>query len=268
MNQSFEPFQTLSWKSNSQSETTSFQAVPENANGQPAPQFDGSLISLIETIRGRSERACRIIHETSDPDIIESEMRFLRPYRSYIRATHDLQKWHHWSRELTGELSTDLLRITPLVWLPKRDVFCELVEKNQGSIDETVCRMMRSLDDVLFNFFILMARCRSILGIEDSERFQLITKRHDMKEGYTLALHAQGVHNQQRQRYLITVNYTLHDGETVRIKKDYTHDLANPSVVIRLTTSPRTRKLLGSSLEYRGQQSDLDTCHGSLRILK
>ncbi|MBD3673220.1 MAG: hypothetical protein HUJ26_06800 [Planctomycetaceae bacterium] len=223
------------------------------------------------TVRKRVTLATNLIHRFDDPQVIDREMRFLRPFWEFIQTRQKLNRQRYWKarqKDLFTGISKKPVRQTPLIWLPHRDVICSALDDPNGQKRAIGIGLLRGLDIVIFNFSTLLSRSHYALGIQDPESFQLVTSEPEEDGSYQClrsTLHRRSAENNEEYK-IITTRFILPDQEEIKIEKDFSRSTIDPDVLLRVTADRSGRERGPYLLEYRGRQSELNQRTGRLKV--
>ncbi len=245
-------------------ERTDFPMSPDDGL-----KFQGSLKSLMLTVRKRVTLATASIQQFDDPAVIDREMRFLRPFWEFIQTRQKLNRNRYWEarqRDLFSAQEALMMNKTPLVWLPDRPAVCNALEVADDRERLIIISLLRGIEIVIFNFTTLLSRSRHTLGIEDPESFQIVTTESHPIDGYRLlrsTIKRTSPENGEEYK-VITTRFILPNKEEIKIEKDFSQSLTDPQVEIRLTADRSGRQRGSHYLEYLGRQSELNQRSGRL----
>ena len=236
---------------------------------EPVLKFRGSLKELMQTVRQRVTHATELIDASDEPEIIDREMRYIRPFWEFFAARQKLNQLRFWescAKKLKVRCDNLLIRKTPLVWLPGRQFVAEATGNMDDAKRAALLTILRGIDIALFNFNTLMARCRFILGIEDPESFQIVTQEKDDIGSYRLMRSTFKREGADGVEYkIITCRFIMPDGEEIKIEKDYSVSRTDPLLHIRLLKAGPAVTREDLKLEFDGGQSQLNQRFGRLR---
>ena len=239
-------------------------------------EYDDSLKSLVLTLQQRVVQASNLIRISDDPGVLDREVRFIRPFWDFVISRQTLNSTQYWEdcgRKLLGSPSYDLVRVTPLSWLPQRHLLIESLLKHGDAARPTIHDLLLHVEGVVFNFVELMSRCSFLLNIPDSGSFELETWKRDRPEGYRLSLEADrhDVADESGRRRLVgettgvTVAFVLPEGEAIRVKRNFADDPTNPQIHLRMHVASgqqrpddRVLTLTGTLREFHNGQGQLD----------
>lgn len=238
-----------------------------NSNSFKGLTFDGSLRDLVKLVLKRVHHGIDLIGQLEDPEIIQREMRFIRPFWEFFRARQKLNEKAFWlarKRDLFADYQDSYFNKTDLLALPTRGAICHACEQADETQRKQILNIVRGTEIVLFNFLTLCSRCKYVLGIEDDQAFHLTTSESE-GAGYTLSWNVLKRPASDDQHYrIITLKFLLPDGEAVRIEKDYSEDNVNPQLTIRFQKDKREPGERLEIFEYTGMQSELKNLRGRL----
>ena len=228
--------------------------------------------SLMLMVRKRVTHATATINQFDDPDVIDREMRFLRPFWEFIAARQKLNLQRFWEsrrKDAFASVKSPIYRVTPLVWIPDRSAVCEAMQTAEDREQKAICAILRGIDIVLYNFNTLLSRSRYSLGIEDPESFQIVTKEAGDIGSYRILRHTVKRTAETGEEYrIITTRFVLPDDEEIKIEKDYSQSPIDPEVEIRLWIDQTAKKRGEKFFEYQGLQSQLNQRTGRLKTLR
>ena len=226
-------------------------------------KFDGTLADLMRAARERVNRATELISTFDDAEVIDREMRYVRPFWEFFNARKRLGHAAVWQRLLRSDESNKLpqtYRKTALAWLPERESFSEVIvcEPSEQSTRRMI-RLLRGSDLVIYNFIRLLARMRFTFGVEDSDNFTISTKE---KNGgnYRIQLRRLKREAKNGEFYSVTTcQFIMPDGEAIKIERDTSKNAVNPHVSLTL----HNIKIKGERrLLWDGMNSDLKAGKG------
>lgn len=198
--------------------------------------FDGTLKDLMKHARSRVNRASRLIASSDDPDVIDREMRLIRPFWEFLHARKTFNQTAFWKRfqsSLGAPQTTLLYRKNDLAWLPEREPLCDALA-TQRDQSLRMIRLLRGVDLIVSNFIRLIARMRFSVGIDSSDRFILKTQETG-SPAYTLQLRRLERETPDGKSYLVTTCQLIQpDGEAIKIERDSSESVLNPFVSITL----------------------------------
>lgn len=234
--------------------------------GFPMVQVDSRpLLELVCTVRRRTTRATDLIARSDAPDVIDREMRYIRPFWEFYSARRRINSQRYWERtrrELFGDTTETPFHRTPLVWLPRCDVVVSNGDYPEGHARRRMLNLLSGLDGAIFNFIGLMGRMRHTLGFGDQESFHVETTEEG-EHGYQLLYRILARSGQGGGYRILTCQFQLPNGEYVKIEKDYSRGRSDVSVSIRLHGRTQLR-----GLRFDGTQAELRKHRGGeLRIV-
>jgi len=208
-------------------------------------EYYHSLKSLVLTLQQRVGEASNLIRISDDPGELDREIRFIKPFWDFVihrQILNSTQYWESCGQTLLGETSFDLIRVTPLSWMPNRRMLVGSLLEHGDKVQPTIHDLLQHVEGVVFNFVELMSRCSFLLKIPDAGSFELETWKKNRPEGYRLALEAErrDVTDQSGRLRLVgettgvTVAFVLPEGEAIRIDRNYLEDPTNPRIHVRM----------------------------------
>lgn len=236
-------------------------------------KFRGSLKSLMLTVRKRVIIATESLQRFDDPQVIDREMRFIRPFWEFLQTRQKLNQQRYWDarkKDLFAGVEKNPIRRSPLVWLPERSVLCAALDRLDDRTRAEGIGLLRGLDIVIFNFSTLLSRSHHSLGLDEPESFHLVTTEPKTQGHYQFlraTLHKKSAENQQEYK-IITTRLILPDLEEIIIEKDFSKNSTNPDVHIRVTADRSGRQRGEYQLEFRGRQSELNQRSGLLKTTR
>lgn len=218
----------------------------------------------------RVDRASNLIAASDDPEIIDREMRYIRPFWEFYTARRKFNNtrfWENRSRDVFRGYDEETFRKTPLVWLPTREAMCTAAESGDEPSRMMIVNVLRGMDVVLFNFLTLLSRMKNLLGIDDPQSFQ-ITAIEKQSDGYQLMRRTVQRESAGGESIrIVTCRFRLPGGEELKIEKDLPDGLGDPLVTIRMHNTERADSRDRRLLQYLGTQRQLSSrLGGQLRV--
>lgn len=239
-------------------------------------EYYDSLKSLVLTLQQRVVQASNTIRLSDDPGVLESELQFINPFWDFVSSRQSLNSTEYWedcSQTLLGDVSYDLIRVTPLAWLPQRRMLIDALQHEDQTILTTIHDLLYHVEGVVFNFVQLMSRCSFLLKIDNAGAFEIETWKSNRPEGYRLSRMSdrQNVADASGKLKLIgnttgvTVAFVMPEGEAVRVERDYSQDPTNPQMRLRMLVESgqqrpddRILTLTGTLREIQNGQGRVD----------
>lgn len=226
-------------------------------------KYDGSLADLMRAARERVYRATDLISSFDDVEVIDREMRYIRPFWEFINARQRLghaKVWQGVPGVDSNRNQIQIYRKTALAWLPERQSFCDAFVREPSELStRRILRLLRGSDLVIYNFIRLLARMRFTFGVEDSDNFTISTKE---KNGgnYRIQLRRLRREAKNGEFYSVTTcQFMMADGEAIKIERDTSKNAVNPHVSLTL----HNIKIKGERrLLWDGMNSDLKAGKG------
>lgn len=228
-------------------------------------EFDGSLTELLQTVKRRVDRASQLLAATDDPAVIDREIRYIRPFWEMYQARRRFNHSRFWERKeatLFDGISPPHFVKTALIWLPRREALCQVMAASGNAHQGEILTLLRGIDIVLFQLFVLLGRLRFTLGIESEDAFRIVTRE---RRGGQYQLMQRRLVNESADGSayrILTCRFALPDGEEIKIEKDYSEGAADPLVSIRFDLTRGSERQW--QLQYDGRQSDLKRQSGRL----
>lgn len=234
-----------------------------------AVEFPGSLAELIRVVQKRVNRATDLLDQSDDPEIIDREMRFIRPFWDFVTARRTLNSMRYWARLQTDLFHEDCpIHKTPLMWLPDRLSLCQAASRLDQESAARMIQLLFGVDLVIFNFTRLLGRMKFSFGINDPESFEIRTKETGEHHGYTFRHRCIIRRAPDGSTFrVITSLFAQPDGEELKIEKDYSCNLVDPQMELRIQTNavPNGQRL--PALQYVGSHSEMKQQRGRVRVL-
>lgn len=233
-----------------------------------AIEFAGPLTELIRVVQRRVNRATELLGQSDDPDVIDREMRFLRPFWDFASSRRTLNSTRYWNRLRDDLFPNECpIRKTPLMWIPDRVALCLAAQRLDEQSKPKLIQLLFGMDLVIFNFVRLLGRMKYSFGIDDPESFQFRTRDTDDGRGYTFRNHCIVRRSTDGSTYrILTSRFALPDGEEIKIEKDYSVSLTDPQMELRV--QPPSCAVGGQTpiLQYSGRHSDIKRRCGNIHV--
>jgi hypothetical protein len=208
-------------------------------------EYYHSLKSLVLKLQERVAQASNLIRISDDPGVLDREVHFIKPFWDFVISRQTLNSTEYWedcSRTLLGKTSYDLVRVTPLCWLPQRRLLIDSLLKQGDGAQPVIHDLLQHVEGAVFNFVELMSRCSFLLDIQDAASFELETWKKKRPEGYRLSLseERQDMPDESGRLRLVghttavTVAFVLPEGEAIRVDRSYVEDPTNPRIHVRM----------------------------------
>lgn len=234
-----------------------------------AVEFPGSLTELIRVVQKRVNRATDLLDQSDDPEIIDREMRFIRPFWDFVTARRTLNSTRYWTRLQTDLFREDCpIRKTPLMWLPDRPTLCKTASSLDQESAARLIQLLFGIDLVIFNFTRLLGRMKFSFGIDDPESFEIRTKEAGESRGHTFRHRCiiRRAPDGSTFRF-VTSLFSQPDGEEFKIEKDYSRNLVDPQMELRVQRNAATSGQRLPILQYVGSHSEMKRQSGQVRVL-
>lgn len=237
-----------------------------------------SLKSLVLTLQSRVVQASNMIRISDDPGVLERELQFINPFWDFVSSRQSLNSTEYWdrcSRTLLGEVSYDLIRVTPLAWMPQRRLLIDtLRNQDNESVQSTIHDLLQHVEGVVYNFVQLMSRCSFLLKIDNAGAFEIETWKTDRPEGYRLSRVSdrQNVTDDSGKLKLIgnttgvTIAFVMPEGEAIRVERDYTLDPANPHIRLRMLVESGQQRSDDRILTLTGTLREIQNDRGRVAV--
>lgn len=232
-------------------------------------EFEGSLADLIRVVQKRVSRATDLISSADDPEIIDREMRFIRPFWDFATTRRTLNSSRYWAK-----LQTDLFRShdnpvrkTALMWCPDRTAVCQAAGQLDQRSEPQLIQLLFGVDLVIFNFTRLLGRMKNTFGIEDPESFEITTREAHQGRGYVFRNRCIIRRSASGSTYrILTSLFGQPDGEEIKIEKDYSQSLTDPEMELRVQQHSNDAGRRSHVLQYAGSHSEMKRRSGVIRV--
>ncbi len=218
-----------------------------------------SLGELMRIVRARTTRASDLIAETDDPEIVEREFRYVRPFWEFYVHRTKVNAGRFWNRvgqEAFPDAPLPWVHKNPLAWLPRRSSLAAVTADPAPRVRRLLVRMLNGLDGAVFNFVGLTGRMRHTLGLGDDESFHLVTTEPG-GDGFQLQYRLLSRSSPGGRSYrIITCQFELPTGERLKIERDYSEP-GDVGVSVRLSAGAT-----GSGIGFDGRAAELKAGRG------
>lgn len=231
-------------------------------------EFGGSLAELIRVVQKRVNRASDLLGQSDDPEIIDREMRFIRPFWDFATARRSLNSTRYWSR-LQSELFAGEcpIRKTALMWVPDQAALCQAASRLDQRTNAQLIQLLFGIDLVTFNFTRLLGRMKHCFGIDDSESFEIRTMERDGNRGFQFRHRCIIRRGADDSTYrVVTSFFAQPDGEEFKIEKDYSQSLIDPQMEFRVQQKNHDHGQQAPVLQYLGRHSEMKRRTGLVRV--
>ncbi|MBC7815973.1 MAG: hypothetical protein IAG10_03635 [Planctomycetaceae bacterium] len=231
-------------------------------------EFAGSLTDLIRVVQKRVNRATDLIGSADDLEIIDREMRFIRPFWDFATARRALNSSRYWTRLQAELFRGDCpIRKSPLMWIPDRATLCRAAQQLDQRTTPLLINLLFGMDLVIFNFTRLLGRMKYSFGIDDPESFEIRTSEADQRRGYVFRNRCIIRRAADGSTYrVLTSLFAQPDGEEIKIEKDYSRDLSDPQMELRVQHNSGSDGPRLPILQYVGSHSEMKHRSGIVRL--
>lgn len=232
-------------------------------------EFEGSLADLIRVVQKRVNRATDLISSADDPEIIDREMRFIRPFWDFATTRRTLNSSRYWAKLQTDLFRSDdsPVRKTPLMWCPDRTAACQAATQLDQRSEPLLIQLLFGVDLVIFNFTRLLGRMKNTFGIEDPESFEITTCEANQACGYVFRNRCIIRRSDNGSTYrILTSLFGQPDGEEIKIEKDYSQNLTDPQMELRVQLHSSDAGPRSIVLQYAGRHSEMKRRTGVIRV--
>jgi hypothetical protein len=153
------------------------------------------------------------------------------------------------------------------MWCPDRAAFCRTALQLDEPAKPSLIQMLFGVDLVIFNFTRLLGRMKYSFGIDDPESFEITTREAGQDRGYVFRHRCmiRSAANGTTYRVLTSL-FSQPDGEEIKIEKDYSRDLIDPQMELRLQHNSGGQQQRPSVLQYEGTHSEMKRRTGVVRV--